>query len=140
MNDLQTKGNGAKTVTPATDKTSKAAEPKNPKTETKTDLEAKKTELQKILSPVTAEQRIKNAENFQKLAEKHTFLTVKNDELNAFMIGRDGLREKICIMNDNEQTFEISNTAVIEEVLNLCSQKLGALIEESKEQILTFSI
>lgn len=140
MNDLTTKGNGAKTVTPAAEKKGNIAKVELVKPAAEPTKAEQKETLRKILEPLTAEQRIRNAENFQKLAEKHTFLTQKSDELNSFMVGRDGLREKAIIMNDNQQTFEISNTQVIEEVLNLCSAKLDHLITESKEQILNFPI
>ena len=140
MSTLITKGNEAKTVTSATEKNGNIAEKKNLVKSENKDFAEKSAQIAKILQPVSAEQRIKNADNFQKVAEKHKFLSLKIDELNSFMIGRDGLREKIVIMNDNEQTFEISNTFVIEEVLNLCSDKLEKLIEESKTEILTFTV
>lgn len=140
MKDLLTKGNGAKAVTPATEKNGNIAKVELVKPGAEATKAEQKETLRKIMEPKSAEQRIKNAENFQKLAEKHTFLTQKSDELNAFMIGRDGLREKVIIMNDTEKAFEISNSLVIEEVLNLCSSKLDNLITESKEQILNFAI
>ena len=139
MNELTKNGTEAKTVTSATANGKIANTKETPGTQ-KATIQERKEELKKILEPVSAEQRIKNAENFQKLAEKHKFLTEKADDLNSFMIGRDGLKEKVRISNDNGQIFEISNSVVIEEVLNLCASKLETLVDESREQILTFHI
>lgn len=140
MNELTKNGTEAKTVTSATASNGKIANVKETPGTQKATIQEKKEELKKILEPVSAEQRIKNAENFQKLAEKHKFLTEKADDLNSFMIGRDGLKERVRISNDNGQIFEISNSVVIEEVLNLCASKLETLVEDSKTQILTFHI
>ncbi|MEC5157028.1 hypothetical protein [Chryseobacterium sp. MP_3.2] len=140
MNDLATKGTEAKKVTSATEPIGNIANSKQTQDKQKSAIQEKKEALAKILEPVTAEQRIRNGENFLKIAEKHRFLTEKEDDLNSFMIGRDGLKEKVQISNDNGQIFEISNSVVIDEVLNLCSEKLSHLVSESKEQILTFHI
>ena len=86
MNELTKNGTEAKTVTSAT-ANGKIANTKETPGTPKATIQERKEELKKILEPVSAEQRIKNAENFQKLAEKHKFLTEKADDLNSFMIG-----------------------------------------------------
>ena len=96
MNALDTKANGVKTVIPATDKKANSKE------------ETQKNVVKAINLETTAEKRIKNAEHFQKICEKHTFLKNKADELNAYNIGRDGLKEKITIENTDGMEFEIS--------------------------------
>ena len=94
MNALDQKANGTKTVLPATDKKANAKE------------ETQKNVLKPINLETTAEKRIKNAEHFQKICEKHTFLKNKADELNAYNIGRDGLKEKITIENTTEWSLK----------------------------------
>lgn len=109
-------------------------------TDKKQGLQEKKEELSKILSPVSAEQRIKNLEILQKMADKHKFLKEKRDSLNAFMVARDGMKERLIIMNDNHENFEITNGVIISELLNICSQKLDEMLEESNKQITAFQI
>lgn len=109
-------------------------------TDKKQGLQEKKEELSKILSPVSAEQRIKNLEILQKMADKHKFLKEKRDSLNAFMVARDGMKERLIIMNDNHENFEITNGVIISELLNICSQKLDEMLEESNQQITAFQI
>lgn len=109
-------------------------------TNKKQELQEKKEELSKILSPVSAEQRIKNLEILQKMADKHKFLKEKRDSLNAFMVARDGMKERLIIMNDNHENFEITNGVIISELLDICSQKLDEMLEESNKQITAFQI
>ena len=128
MNDLTTKANGAKTVTPAT-ATKANAKSENAKVEQKT-----------LKLETTAEKRIKNLSIFAKICEKHDFLKEKSDELNAYLVGRDGLKETISIENTNGMTLEISNSGIITEVLKLCQVKLFSLLEESEKEVLNFEI
>lgn len=128
MNDLTTKANGAKTVTPATD--AKA----NGKTE------ISKVEAKKLILETTAEKRLKNLENFQKVCMKFTFLKKKSDDLSAYMVGRDGLKETLIIENTDGQTFEISNTIIIGEILNLGQTKLFELLDKAEKEVLNFNI
>ena len=111
MNDLTTKANGAKTVTPATAPKANATT-QNAKVETKT-----------LNLETTAEKRIKNLMIFEKISEKHNFLKEKSDELNAYLVGRDGLKETVTIENTNGLCLEISNSSVITEILNLARAK-----------------
>ncbi|WP_260377681.1 hypothetical protein [Bergeyella zoohelcum] len=109
-------------------------------TDKKQELQSKKEELSKILNPVNAEQRIKNLEILQKMADKHKFLKEKRDSLNSFMVSRDGMKERLIIMNDNNENFEITNGVIISELLEICSQKLDEMLEESNNQITSFQI
>lgn len=128
MNDLTTKANGAKTVTPATDA----------KTNGKTEIS--KVEAKKLILETTAEKRLKNLENFQKVCMKFTFLKKKSDDLSAYMVGRDGLKETLIIENTDGQTFEISNTIIIGEILNLGQTKLFELLDKAEKEVLNFNI
>ena len=128
MNHLQEKANGAKTVPPATAPKANAT-PQSTKVETKT-----------LNLETTAEKRIKNLQIFEKICGKHNFLKEKSDELNAYLVGRDGLKETVTIENTNGLCLEISNSAVITEILNLSQSKIFALLEESEKEVLKFII
>ena len=117
-----------KTVIPATDKKANSKE------------ETQKNVVKAINLETTAEKRIKNAEHFQKICEKHTFLKHKSDELNAYNIGRDGLKEKITIENTDGMEFEISNSVIIGKILTLCANELNDLVENSEKEVLNFTV
>lgn len=139
MNNLQAKKEVVKkTTTSATSE--KIAQTETPKKPTNAQLPMQNDALSQFFSPVTAEQRIKNLEIFKKLAEKHEFLREKADNLNAFLVSRDGMKEKLTITSDANVHFEISNSIIIEQILNLCVSKLDELIEQSNQQILTYNI
>lgn len=139
MNALQQKGNDVKKVASSTELATVA---KNGITENSKNqqLQEKKEQINKMLAPTTAEQRIKNHVNFTTLVDKHKFLTEKADNHNAYMIGRDGMKEKLSIKSDSGMSFEISNSNIIEEILILCGNKLAKMLDDSNKQILTFEI
>lgn len=139
MSILTQNGKDVKRVATAT-ANSNATTLKVEATDKKQGLQEKKEELSKILSPVSAEQRIKNLEILQKMADKHKFLKEKRDSLNAFMVARDGMKERLIITNDNNEDFEITNGVIISELLDICSQKLDEMLEESNKQITAFQI
>ncbi|GEM_PF-3489285 len=128
MNDLTKKANGAKTVTPAT--------------ETKVNEKEKisKNTLQTVILETTAEKRLKNLEHFQKICQKYNFLKGKNDDLTAYLTSRDGLKETAKIENTDGQVFEISNTFIISEILQLCQDKLFDLVEKAEKEVTDFQI
>lgn len=128
MNDLKTKSVEAKKVTTTTT---------TPKANTS---EILKSEVKMLKLETTAEKRLKNLENFQKVCTKYNFLKKKSDELNAYMIGRDGLKENIIIENVEGQDFEISNTLIIGEILDLCQNKLFELVEKAEKEVTEFTI
>ncbi|MFC7345957.1 hypothetical protein ACFQO9_04400 [Chryseobacterium zhengzhouense] len=128
MNTLSQQANGAKKVTPATDE----------KANTKNEIS--KVEAKSIILETTAEKRIKNAENFQQICKKHQFLKEKSDELNAYVIGRDGIKETIKIKNADQVSFEISNSAIIGKILNLCQNELFEMVEQSEKEVLNFIV
>lgn len=136
MNTLTQNGKTVKIVATSTE-TNKT---KVMATDKKQELQSKKEELSKVLNPVNAEQRIKNLEILQKMADKHKFLKEKRDSLNSFMVSRDGMKERLIIMNDNNENFEITNGVIISELLEICSQKLDEMLEESNNQITSFQI
>lgn len=136
MSTVEQNGKGVKTVATTTGKGKEVILA----TSKKEDISSKKEELNKIFAINTAEQRIKNLEILQKMADKHKFLKDKQDSLNAFMVSRDGMKERLIIMNDNAESFEITNGVIISELLEICSNKLAEMLEESNKQITTFQI
>lgn len=128
MNELQQKANGLKTVNPATD--AKA----NGKSENL------KLDAKALILETTAEKRIKNLENFQKLCARHNYLKNKSDGLNSYLISRDGMRETLTIECAEGEDFEISNTLIIGDILELCQNKLFDLLEKSEKEVLEFTI
>lgn len=140
MSNLQAKNDSVKTVAHVTETAKAPQKVTNAQKTSNTTLEAKKEELKQILTPTTAEQRLKNLDHFKKLAEKHKFLANKHDELTAFRISKDGMREKIVMMSEDETVLEINNPLIIDEVLNLCETKLSDLLRESENQIIAFEI
>ena len=67
-------------------------------------------------------------------------LKQKADELNAYNIGRDGLKEKITIENTDGMKFEISNSVIIGKILTLCANELNDLVENSEKEVLNFTV
>lgn len=128
MSTLDHKANGAKAVTPATD------------TKANAKTEILKVETKPIILETTAEKRIKNAENFSQICKKHNFLKEKSDELNAYIIGRDGIKETIKIKNAEQVSFEISNTAIIGKILELCQTELFGMVDKSEKEVLEFIV
>jgi hypothetical protein len=128
MNDLTTKANGAKKVTSATEKTANA------------ENEITKNDMKPIIFETTAEKRIKNNENFQQICKKFSFLKEKSDELNAYIIGRDGIKETIKIKNAESVSFEISNSVIIGKILHLCQTELFELVEKAEKEVLEFIV
>lgn len=128
MTELTTKANGAKIVTPATETKANA----------KSDIA--KTDLKMPKLETTAEKRIKNLEHFQSLCHKFNFLKKKSDDLNAYLIGRDGLKETLIIENTDGKTFEISNSRIIEKILLISQEELYNLLEGTETEVLKFQI
>ena len=128
MNDLNTKANGAKKVTPATDTPANAVN------------DTAKNDTKPIIFETTAEKRIKNNENFQQICKKFSFLKEKSDELNAYIIGRDGIKETIKIKNAESVSFEISNSVIIGKILHLCQAELFDLVDKSEKEVLEFIV
>lgn len=127
-----------------TDLKTKKNEEKKPTAPIESD-KAKTTKLQESEQKMpilesTAEKRLKNLENFKKVCEKYNFLKKKLDELTSYLVSRDGLKESITIENTDGQDFEISNTLIIGEILDLCQSKLFDLVEKAEKEVTTFQI
>lgn len=128
MNELKTIANGEKKVSSATDKKENAKS-----TNVKNDSLFPKLET-------SAEKRIKNLENFQALCGKFNFLKLKSDELGAYLVGRDGLKETLILENSDGKTFEISNSRIIEKILLIAQEELYNLLDSSEQEVLKYQI
>ncbi len=64
----------------------------------------------------------------------------KSDELNAYMVGRDGLKETLVIQNTDGVTFEISNSAIISKIMVLCQNELFSILDETEKEVVNFEI
>lgn len=143
MSDLYNTAKDVKKVTPATDNQATSNKIAKNETTQKTkneQLQEAKMKINNIFGPASAIQRIKNFDILEKLIEKYKFLKDKQDDLTSFMVSRDGLKEKLTIQGDNGKIFEINNTAIIEEILNICLTKLDSMVEESETTIISFQI
>ena len=101
-------------------------------TEPQKKMEDKKVaEIIQGFAPPSAEERIKNAENFKILTNKFEHLNKKSDELQRFKISSDGTKEKIYLENAEGFKFEVSNSKIIDEVLKLLEATLCILLFKS---------
>jgi hypothetical protein len=123
------------TKTSSTNVVSKVLEP------SKNGVTAQKstTLVDEILNP-SATARIKKLENFQLLAKKHDFLAQKRNHLEQFIISSDGTKEKVILKNAEGFEFEVSNSQVVEQVLEVIQKNLDAFIEKSEREVLSFQI
>ena len=110
--------------------------PKTQKKETANDVK----EIIKSFAPPTAEQRIKNAENFKILTNKFEHLQTKSDELKRFKISSDGTKEKIYLQNSEGFKFEVSNSKIIDETLNLLENTLNSILKATEKEVQDFVI
>lgn len=100
----------------------------------------KKTEaIIKSFAP-SAEERIKNAENFKILTNKYAHLKSKSEELKKFKISSDGTKEKIYLENSEGFKFEVSNSKIIENTLNLLEDTLNTILLDTEQQVQNFII
>lgn len=120
-------------------KTKEAKAKKSATTEKIKVAEKSGTRLADIINP-TAEGRIKKLENFQLLADKHNFLQKKKNEVDRFIVSSDGTKEKITLSNSRGFNLEVSNSQVVEEIIDLISEKLQLFIDASEKEILRYNI
>lgn len=94
----------------------------------------------KVLPIRTAEDRLRNLKNFNILNERHAYIKMKQDELNAFSISSDKSKEKISLSNQSGYSFEFNNSQLIEKIVGLLSEFISENLEETENQILEFKI
>lgn len=105
-------------------------------------LKEKTEELKEVIKSFapSAEERIKNADNFKILTNKFAHLKTKSDELKRFKISSDGMKEKIYLENAEGFKFEVSNSKIIDETLNLLETTLNKILSDTEEQVKNFII
>lgn len=96
-------------------------------------------EIIKTFAP-SAEERIKNADNFKILTNKFAHLKTKSDELKRFKISSDGTKEKIYLENAEGFKFEVSNSKIVEATLNLLEATLEEILSNTEKQVQEFII
>lgn len=102
--------------------------------------QTKSTEtINQLINP-TAEGRIKRVENFKILSKRHLFLQNKSEELHRFEISQDGTKEKLTLSNASGFQIEVSNTQVVEKVVELLKTELGVFLAHSEKEILNYTI
>lgn len=127
-----------KTATKAKETTKATAKSETQPTKAKNVI-LSKTPINAIINP-TPEDKIQRAENFAILAKRHNFLKTKKEELDRFIISSDGTKEKIILQNADGFAFEVSNTQVIEKVVDVVQNELATFINHSSNEILNYSI
>ena len=100
------------------------------------------TETQKLIERFkpTAEERIKNAEKFTILTKKYDHLKNKKEELEKFKISSDGMKEKIFFENAEGFKLEVSNSNIVEEMLQLAEKTLSNILTNTEKQVQEFVI
>jgi hypothetical protein len=129
-------------------------DPREVKTEQKTEAEAQakaEPQAQPQKEPVevepvktvdavfTAEQRRRSLKQLNQLDAKLTWLQNKQDELNTFEISNEGTKESIVLSNASGFRFEVTNTQIIHEVLELLRNQVETKISETQKDIATFN-
>ena len=102
-------------------------------------VEKSTTKIDEVLKP-TAEGRLKKLENFKILAERHSFLTQKNDDLQKFIVSSDGMKEKLTLKNAQGFNFEVSNSQVLEKCVYVIKEELQKITTASEKEVLNFQI
>lgn len=88
----------------------------------------------------TAEDRIKNAEKFKILTAKYEHLKAKKEELEKFKISSDGTKERIYFENSEGFKLEVSNSNIVEEMINLAELTLNNILINTQSEVQTFVI
>lgn len=116
--------------------TSAKAEPKKATAKEKAEAQAKV----KAIFEQTAENRIKRAKQFSLIASRFETLNEKKDELDNFILSSDGTNETIYLENAKGSKFMVSNSQVIEKVIELLTDQLEIFIDQTEKQIKDFTI
>lgn len=120
----------------------KAIPPKEaPKTEAEKEKELKEAsaKVDKILG-VSAENRIKKLETFGIISEKYNKLKTRTDDLTNFRAGNDQTKCEMKFSSQSGYTFTISNSEVVEKVLDVVEGMLFNLLDKAENEVLNFKI
>lgn len=89
---------------------------------------------------LTAEERIIRISQFEAVSKRFKLLKQKSDELKMWNAGNDKSNATINLKNSSGFEFAVSNSFVIQKVLNVMQQELDILLGETEIEILTFEI
>ncbi len=93
-----------------------------------------------VVKPMTAEERITNAENFKILTTRYAFLKQKDEELKRFNLQNSGTNAKLILKNQAGQDFEVTNSDVIQKAVNVMTDELTKLLTDTRQEVVNFAI
>ena len=114
----------------------------NSTTQKPTENRPLENEVKKLIQSFkpSAEDRIRNAENFGILTTKFEHLKTKNEELKKFKISSDGTKEQISLSNAAGFKIEVTNSKVVEEVQELMQKVLDKMLAKAQNEVQQFVI
>lgn len=86
------------------------------------------------------EERILRMQQFEALSKRYEVLKKKHHELQTFHQGNDKTGAKMTLTNAAGFEFSITNSNVIAKLTTLAEKELFILLEETKNEVLTFEI
>lgn len=114
-------------------------EKSNPVIEKATPIKKAVETIIKKLQP-SADDRIRNAENFDILTTKYAHLKNKNEELKKFSISSDGSKEKLTLVNSTGFEFTVSNSQIISKAVEVFQNDLDRLLQNAEKEVQEFII
>jgi len=108
--------------------------------------EEAKEEVKSILEkykpepPKSAESRIESVKQFEALSKRYNALKEKDHDLKMFKAGNDKTGAKVVFKNLQGFEFSVTNSNVIEKLLEAGSRELSILLAEAENEVLTFQI
>ena len=101
-----------------------------------------KKDVEKIIQSLkpSAEDRIRNAENFGILTKKFEHLKTKNEELKKFKISSDGSKEELKLKNSTGFEFTVSNSQIISKAVEVFQKDLDRLLSDAQKEVQEFII
>jgi hypothetical protein len=106
----------------------------------------KKTIAQNVIEkfkpelPKTPEERILSAKQFEALSARYGALKEKDQELKTFHAGNDKTNAKIVFQNSQGYSFEVRNSSIISRLTSSAQDELEILLNEAKNEIMTFQM
>ena len=83
----------------------------------------------------TINQRLQKVSELTALAEKHETLCETREKLNRFKLSTTELGDRLTLKDNNGNTFETANSAIIKDVYGLVKSSVDALISDVESKI-----
>lgn len=96
--------------------------------------------LTKTEKPISANERILRADNFKIITDRFQVLKQRQDDLTKLLLSKDGSRETLTIKNQNGKSYEVTNSQVISDVVELLKTKGEAALKATEQEIVDFKI